>query len=142
VFWAFRAMVGLGFWFILLAFWGGYRWYTGELFEDGLLHKALMASALGGILATELGWIVTEVGRQPWVIQGIMKTSDGVSPGLTGTEAAITLTGFALVYGTILVLYTYVVARIIRGGPPGSDDLRSTATDSPDAPGTGVAGDD
>ena len=142
VFWAFRAMVGLGFWFILLAFWGGYRWYTGELFEDGLLHKALMASTLGGILATELGWIVTEVGRQPWVIQGIMKTSDGVSPGLTGTEAAITLTGFALVYGTILVLYTYVVARIIRGGPPGSDDLRSTGEDVPETPDPGVAADD
>jgi cytochrome d ubiquinol oxidase subunit I len=142
VFWAFRAMVGLGFWFILLAFWGGYRWYTGELFEDGLLHKALMASTLAGILATELGWIVTEVGRQPWVIQGVMKTSEGVSPGLTGTEATITLAGFALVYGTILVLYTYVISRIIRGGPPSSDDLRSTGEDMPEAPDSGVAADD
>ncbi|MFC4405978.1 cytochrome ubiquinol oxidase subunit I [Haloarchaeobius iranensis] len=141
VFWAFRAMVGLGFWFILLAFWGGYRWYTGELFEDGLLHKALMASSLGGIAATELGWIVTEVGRQPWVIQGVMKTSDGVSPGLTGTEAAITLAGFALVYGGLLVLYTYVVVRIIRGGPPSRGELRSVGGQSAESP-AGVTGDD
>jgi cytochrome d ubiquinol oxidase subunit I len=125
VFWAFRAMVGLGFWFILLAFWGGYRWYTGELFEDALLHKALMASSLAGIAATELGWIVTEVGRQPWVIQGVLKTSEGVSPGLSATEAAITLAGFTVVYGGLLVLYTYVVARIVREGPPSRNELRS-----------------
>jgi cytochrome d ubiquinol oxidase subunit I len=149
VFWAFRAMVGLGFWFILLAFWGGYRWLTGDLFEDDLLHKALMGSSLLGIVAVELGWIVTEVGRQPWVIQGVMKTHEGVSPGLTGTEAAITLAGFVLVYTTLLGLYTYVVARIIRAGPPGTDDLRDhpkrrDAGDTPEAPGgpAGVVSDD
>jgi len=144
VFWSFRAMVGMGFWFILLAFWGGYRWFTGELFEDGLLHTALMASSLLGILAVELGWVVTEVGRQPWVIQGILKTSAGVSPGLTGTEALITLVGFVGVYATILGLYTYVVARIVREGPPGEDDLESVprGQDTDDAPASGVAGDD
>ncbi|SEO41214.1 cytochrome d ubiquinol oxidase subunit I [Halogranum amylolyticum] len=145
VFWSFRAMVGMGFWFILLAFWGGYRWWRGQLLEDDLLHKALMASSLLGILAVELGWVVTEVGRQPWVVQGVLQTSEGVSPGLTGAEATATLVGFAVVYLGLLSLYTYVVARIIRSGPPGSDDLRSTPTPS-DAdrgkPASGVAGDD
>jgi len=140
VFWSFRAMVGMGFWFILLAFWGGYRWYTGELFEDGLFHKALMASSLLGFIAVELGWVVTEVGRQPWVIQGVLKTSEGVSPGLTGTEALITLVGFVGVYATILTLYTYVVIRVIRGGPPDAEELASVG--DPDAPTAGVPGDD
>jgi len=144
VFWSFRAMVGMGFWFILLAFWGGYRWFTGDLFEDGLLHTALMASSLLGILAVELGWVVTEVGRQPWVIQGILKTSAGVSPGLTGTEALTTLVGFVGVYAAILGLYTYVVAQIIRGGPPGEDDLDSVprGQDADETTPPGVAGDD
>jgi cytochrome d ubiquinol oxidase subunit I len=149
VFWAFRAMVGLGFWFILLAFWGGYRWWRGQLTEDGLLHKALMASTLLGIVAVELGWVVTEVGRQPWVIQGVMRTSEGVSPGLTGTEAAITLAGFVLVYSTLLALYAYVITRIIRSGPPGRADLAKPAPGLPGPPpergsteGSGVAGDD
>jgi cytochrome d ubiquinol oxidase subunit I len=124
VFWAFRIMVGLGFWFILLAFWAGYRWWSGELFEDDLLHKALMASSLLGIVAVEVGWIVTEVGRQPWLIQGVMETSAGVSPNLTGGEAAFTLTGFVVGYALLLSLYTYVVARIVRSGPPAEDDLR------------------
>ncbi|RBI59739.1 cytochrome ubiquinol oxidase subunit I [halophilic archaeon] len=123
VFWAFRIMVALGFWFILLAVWGAYRWWRGELFEDDLLHKALMASSLLGFVAVEVGWIVTEVGRQPWVIQGVMKTAAGVSPNLTGAEATFTLLGFVTGYGLLLGLYTYVVGRIIRAGPPSRDEL-------------------
>lgn len=123
VFWAFRIMVALGFWFILLAVWGAYRWWRGELFDDGLLHKALMGSTLLGFVTVEVGWIVTEVGRQPWVIHGVMKTTASVSPGLTGTEALLTLFGFGVGYTLLLGLYTYVVGRIIREGPPPHDDL-------------------
>jgi cytochrome d ubiquinol oxidase subunit I len=141
VFWAFRLMVALGFWFVLLALWGGYRWWRGELLEDDLLHKALMSSTLLGIVAVEVGWIVTEVGRQPWVIQGVMRTTDGVSPGLTGAEATLTLAGFALGYLALLGLYTYVVVRIVRAGPPGEDELRTTAPDHEEPP-AGVAADD
>jgi cytochrome d ubiquinol oxidase subunit I len=143
VFWSFRAMVGMGFWFLLLAFWGGYRWWRGQLLEDDLLHKALMGSSLLGILAVQLGWVVTEVGRQPWVIQGVMKTSDGVSPGLTGAEATLTLAGFALVYTLLLVLYTYVIARIVREGPPGNDELETPTPElGLEEPPTVGAGDD
>lgn len=122
VFWAFRIMVGIGTWFILLAFWGAYRWWKGELFEDDLLHKAMVASAPLGIIAVEMGWIVTEVGRQPWVIQGVMKTQDAVSPTLTSGDAVLTLTGFVLGYAAILGVYSYVVYRIIREGPPEIDE--------------------
>ena len=140
VFWSFRLMVALGFWFILLGFWGVYRWWRGELLEDDLLHKSLMLSTLLGIVAVELGWIVTEVGRQPWVIQGVLKTTDGVSQGLTGAQATTTLVGFALVYLGLLALYTYVVVRIIRGGPPTGEELRVVGREGP--PTEGVAGDD
>ena len=127
VFWSFRLMVALGFWFVLLAFWAGYRWWAGELFEDHLLHKALMGSSLLGVLAVEVGWIVTEVGRQPWVIQGVMKTSEAVSPGLTGAEAWTTLVGFVVVYAGLLALYGYVVFRIVRRGPPEVESADSRA---------------
>ncbi|ELY72049.1 cytochrome ubiquinol oxidase subunit I [Natrinema pallidum] len=118
VFWAFRLMVALGFWFILLAVWGGYRWWRGELLADDLLHKALMISTPLGIFAVELGWVVTEVGRQPWLIQDVLRTSEGVSTGLTAVEATTTLAGFVVVYLGLLALYTYVVVRLIRAGPP------------------------
>ncbi|SFC09234.1 cytochrome bd-I ubiquinol oxidase subunit 1 apoprotein [Halobiforma haloterrestris] len=140
VFWAFRLMVALGFWFVLLAVWGGYRWWRGELLEDDLLHKALMGSTLLGIVAVELGWIVTEVGRQPWVIQDVLRTSEGVSSGLSGTEATVTLVGFAVVYLGLLALYTYVVVRIVRAGPP--DVASVTPTEGSDATAPEVSGDD
>ncbi|OLZ41489.1 cytochrome D oxidase subunit I [Natrinema saccharevitans] len=118
VFWAFRAMVGLGTWFIVLAFWGGYRWLQGTLFEDDRLAIAFVGSSVLGIFTVELGWIVTEVGRQPWVIQDVMKTHAGVSPGLSGPEALTTLAGFVGVYTALLVLYWYVVVRLIREDAP------------------------
>jgi len=132
VFWAFRIMVGLGFWFILLAFWASYRWFRGELVEDDLLHKAFMGSSLLGIVAVETGWIVTEVGRQPWVIQDVMLTEHSVSPGLTGAEATFTLAGFVGGYVLLLALYTYVIRRIIQEGPPEiSDDGVEPSVDAP-----------
>ncbi|QLG49086.1 cytochrome ubiquinol oxidase subunit I [Natrinema halophilum] len=129
VFWSFRVMVLLGFWFAGLAVWGAYRWGSGDLFSDRKLHLALMASAPLGFLAVETGWIVTEVGRQPWVVQGLLKTESGVSPGLTGTEATVTLAGFALVYTGLLLGYGYVVTRIIRAGPPAIESTDGAASD-------------
>ena len=122
VFWSFRIMVALGFWFIVLAFWGGYRWRTGELFEDRLLHKALMASSVLGFIAVEFGWIVAEIGRQPWIIQGVMRTSEAVSPGLSGSDALLTFAGFVVGYFGLLVLVVYVLVRLVRRGPPAIQD--------------------
>ncbi|WP_458187280.1 cytochrome ubiquinol oxidase subunit I [Haladaptatus sp. NG-WS-4] len=136
VFWSFRAMVAMGFWFMLLAFWAGYRWRTGELFEDTLLHNAFVWSSLLGFVAVETGWIVTEVGRQPWVVQGVMKTSAGVSPGLSSMEATLTLVGFGVVYAGLLVLYSYIVWRIVRSGAPDVERVHR------DAPGVEVTTDD
>ncbi|MFB6196533.1 MAG: cytochrome ubiquinol oxidase subunit I [Haloplanus sp.] len=142
VFWSFRIMVALGFWFVLLAFWSGYRWFRSELREDDLLHKALMASTPLGVFAIELGWVVTEVGRQPWIIQGVMKTSQGVSPNLTGTEATLTLVGFATLYLGLLTLYGYVVVRLVRAGPPERSDLAAADESAAESPASGVGAGD
>jgi cytochrome d ubiquinol oxidase subunit I len=121
---------------MLLAFWAGYRWWAGELFEDDLLHRAFIWSSLLGFFSVETGWIVTEVGRQPWVVQGVMKTSAGVSSGLSSTEATLTLLGFVGVYAALLVVYVYVVRRIIRSGAPEVDRARR------EAPGSEATADD
>ncbi|MFW6003837.1 MAG: cytochrome ubiquinol oxidase subunit I [Halanaeroarchaeum sp.] len=128
VFWSFRAMVGLGLWFILLAFWAAYRWRKGELFEDTLLQKSFVASAGLGVLAVELGWMVTEIGRQPWAIQDVLRVSDGVSPGLTGGEATLTLVGFVLGYTVLLSTWAYIVYRLVRAGPDAPSDETSSPT--------------
>ena len=127
VFYSFRAMVGLGFWFIFLALWGVYRWRHGSLLDDTLLQKAMVASTGLGVLAVEFGWMVAEIGRQPWAIYGELLVSDSVSPGLTGGEAMLTLIGFVGGYLLLFGTWSYLVYRLVRSGPA-APESESTAS--------------
>jgi cytochrome bd ubiquinol oxidase subunit I len=116
LFWSFRIMVGLGFWFIALftvAFWFSakrsldrYRWF---------LQIAVLSLPLPWI-AAELGWVVAEYGRQPWVIVGVLPTALGVSSTETGNVLA-SLLGFILFYSALLVADLYLLIKYIRLGP-------------------------
>ncbi len=116
LFWSFRIMVGLGFWFIALfatAFFFSakcwldrYRWF---------LWAALLSLPLPWI-AAELGWIVAEYGRQPWVIEGVLPTALGVSS--TGAANVwFSLIGFVVFYSALLVADLYLLQKYIRMGP-------------------------
>ncbi|MUV61941.1 cytochrome ubiquinol oxidase subunit I, partial [Halobacterium sp. CBA1126] len=115
VFWSFRFMVGLGFLFIALALWGGYLTYRGRLTESTRYLKAMIAASPFGYAALLTGWYVTEIGRQPWVIQGELKTSEAVSSTLTGTEATLTLVAFVILYIALILTALYVLKWLIRG---------------------------
>jgi cytochrome d ubiquinol oxidase subunit I len=116
LFWSFRFMVGLGFWFIALfatAFWlsavrqlDRYCWF---------LRAALLTLPLPW-LAGELGWIVAEYGRQPWVVEGVLPTALGVSSTAAG-NVLFSLLGFALFYSALLVADLYLLVKYIRVGP-------------------------
>ncbi|GAA0267949.1 cytochrome ubiquinol oxidase subunit I [Halobacterium noricense] len=114
VFWSFRFMVGLGFLFIGLALWGGYLTYRGRLTESTRYLKAMIAASPFGYAALLTGWYVTEIGRQPWVIQGELKTSEAVSSTLTGTEATLTLVAFVILYVALILTALYVLKWLIR----------------------------
>ncbi|MGQ3329474.1 cytochrome ubiquinol oxidase subunit I [Halorubrum sp. FL23] len=128
VFWSFRVMVGLGFLFIALSLWGGYLFSRGRLSDSDWYLKAMIAASPLGYAALLTGWYVTEIGRQPWVIQGELKTSEAVSSTLTGTEATLTLIGFVVVYVGLLAAALYVLKWLVRaelrrlGREPSSDD--------------------
>ncbi|MFB6145844.1 MAG: cytochrome ubiquinol oxidase subunit I [Candidatus Nanohaloarchaea archaeon] len=122
VFWGFRFMVALGMWFALLSLWSLYLIYKGDLFSSERLKKAFMYSTVLGFIGVEIGWMVTEVGRQPWTIQGILLTKNAVTPGLSGAHALLTLTGFAGGYLLLLGLFIYVVVKQIKNGVPEVDE--------------------
>jgi cytochrome bd ubiquinol oxidase subunit I len=105
---AFQVMVGIGSWLALLALWAGGLWLRGRLFDSRLFLRATFWSAALGFVAIEAGWIVTELGRQPWIVQGVMKTSEAVTP-MPGLAAPFIL--FTLIY---IVLAAVVVALIRR----------------------------
>jgi cytochrome d ubiquinol oxidase subunit I len=77
---AFQIMVGIGMWLALLSVWASVLWWRSRLFDSRVFLTAVFWSTPLGFIAIEAGWTVTELGRQPWIIQGVMRTSDAVTP--------------------------------------------------------------
>jgi cytochrome bd ubiquinol oxidase subunit I len=116
-FFAFRIMVGIGL--LMLALTAASWWLRakGRLFDaDWFLRSCELASPLG-FLAVLAGWTTTEVGRQPWTVYGLMRTADSVSPSLTGTDVALSLLGYGVVYLIMFPAGLTMMARIVRKGP-------------------------
>ena len=116
LFWSFRIMVGLGFAFIALfavAFWLASRRRLVQ--SRRFLWVALIALPLPWV-AAELGWFVAEVGRQPWVIEGVLPTFLAVS-SVPASNILITLVGFVLFYSTLAVVDVYLMLQAIKTGP-------------------------
>ena len=82
-------------------------------------------------LAATAGWLFTETARQPWLVFGLFRTADGVSPGLTPVEIVASLAGFAAVYGLLAVVWVRLVLRVARTA---DDDPVPEAADTPDRP--------
>ncbi len=115
-FFGFRIMVGLGFWFLLLGWLGIWLMARGRIEKHGLYLRLLALSAPLGFVATIAGWIVAESGRQPWVVYGMMRTADAVSPIPTGSVAG-SLILFVLVYGLLGSTYVYFIGKLVQKGP-------------------------
>jgi cytochrome d ubiquinol oxidase subunit I len=106
---AFQLMVGCGFALAALALWSGWRWWRRcPLGKDRRLLRALIAGAPLGFIAIESGWIVTEVGRQPWVIQHLLRTADSVTP-MPGLW--IPLWTFSLLYALLAAIVLWALWR-------------------------------
>lgn len=117
VFYSFRIMVGIGVFFIFMSFIGGYYWYRKRLEFTRKLHIIFALSIPLGFVATLAGWIVTEVGRQPWLIQGLMRTSSGVNPSLPPEAVQGSLAAFGLTYLFSFLVYLHFIIKIIKKGP-------------------------
>jgi len=118
VFFAFRIMLGIGFFMIPAALFGAFLWWRGTLFSTRWYLHVMAHCWWIGFVAVLAGWIVTESGRQPWIVQGIMRTADATSPVLPGLVAA-TLVLFVLVYGVVFSAGIYIINRMIAKGPLG-----------------------
>ena len=120
-FYAFRAMVLIGVLMLLLMIWTVVVWARGGLREESVgrqrrLLRAWTAAIPLGFLATDLGWTTREVGRQPWVIYGLLRTGDGVSP-LPAPAVAGSLAVYFLAYTVLLAAFLFFTGRILRRGP-------------------------
>jgi len=117
VFLSFRLMVGLGSYFILVAAAALFLSRSGMLERYPLFLRLLVYSIPLPYIANQLGWIVSEVGRQPWIVYGIMRTSDAVSKSISVPQVVGSLIGFTLLYGLLGFVDIYLLAKFARKGP-------------------------
>ena len=120
-FYAFRVMIGIGFLLFFLMLWSGWQWRRGRLRPEVIVgQKLLLAAWVGaaplGFLAVETGWLTREVGRQPWIIYGMMRTSEAASQ-LPAAAVWTSLLGYLAVYTLLLLGLLVFAARIIKRGP-------------------------
>lgn len=115
-FWAFRVMVALGFLMIGVALAGLFLRRHGRVYESPLYHKVLVGMIASPFLAVLSGWIVTETGRAPWLVYGVMTHAEGLTPSLTGGMALFTLIGYIAVYSVVFMVGVYYLTRVVRNG--------------------------
>jgi cytochrome d ubiquinol oxidase subunit I len=117
IFWTFRIMVGLGLLMLVIAVTHVVLRLRGRLYEATWFHRLLVVTTPIGFVAIIAGWITTEVGRQPWIVYGLLPTADGVTPSLTGAAALVSLVTFLVVYALIFTAGTYYIVRLLQLGP-------------------------
>jgi cytochrome d ubiquinol oxidase subunit I len=131
VFWAFRIMVGLGLLMAAVGLWAAWLRARGRLYASPWLRRVVVAMAPAGFVALLAGWTVTEVGRQPFTVYGVLRTADSVSPvGMPGVAGS--LAAFVVVYLIVFGAGAVFLLRLLRrppsvgeSGPPAGVPIRS-----------------
>lgn len=117
VFWSFRVMVGIGVLMILTGFTAAVLHFRGRLFDTRWFQYWCMALTPSGFVAVLAGWFVTEIGRQPYIVYGAMRTVEAASP-VAGASVALSLAAFVITYAFIFGAGIYYIVKLISKGPP------------------------
>ena len=130
---SFDAMVGLAFLLLLAGLWALWTWHR----RHGLPRQKWfwwlgIACGPAALVAMECGWIVTEVGRQPWVVFGLLKTSQSNSPNVSTADVIITLAGYIVIYGVLIAIGGWLMWREAKHGPDDPDSQPPGASGAAD----------
>jgi len=110
-------MIAIGTGLILLALLGSFFWWKGTLFEHRWLLWIFVFAVLGPQIANQVGWITAEVGRQPWIVYGLMRTSDALSEAVQANAVIASLIMFTFIYILLFAVFIYLLDNKIRHGP-------------------------
>lgn len=126
LYFSYHIMAGLGTFFILLMAWSVIQLKRGRLFGSRALLWILMLAFPFPYIATTMGWLTAELGRQPWTIYGLQRTVHGISPLVSGGSVAFSALGFMGIFLVMGVLFLYLVWRQIAKGPSDADLTHAT----------------
>jgi cytochrome d ubiquinol oxidase subunit I len=116
IFWSFRVMVGLGFLMLALGLWSLVARLRKRLYQPSWLHRFALLMSPAGFIAVIAGWITTEVGRQPFVVYGLMRTAEARAP-IAAPAVATSLLVFVLVYFVVFGAGTLYILKLMRHPP-------------------------
>jgi len=125
VFQAYHLMVAIGFSLIAISLLGVFFWWRGTLFDKKWILWIFVISVLGPQIANQVGWITAEVGRQPWIVYGILKTSEGLSKAVEAGQVLFSLIMFTIIYIFLFILFIYLLNDKIKHGPEEVDEISS-----------------
>jgi cytochrome d ubiquinol oxidase subunit I len=117
----FHLMVGVGCLLIGLAVWAEIASWRGRLEQSRLLLWLLTLSVLGPQIANQAGWWAAEIGRQPWIVYGLLRTSDALSKVVTANQVAASMVMFIIVYLLLFAVFVFLLNDKIRHGPDDGD---------------------
>ena len=121
-YWSMRVMAYLGSLIAVLALWGGWLVHRGTLDRSKWFGRFALWAVVTPFLMNTAGWLLTECGRQPWIVQGLLKTVNANSPGVTATDIWISLITFVLIY---IALGAADLVLMLRYGRRGLEDERA-----------------
>ncbi len=125
VFQSYHLMVAIGFGLIAISVIGIFFWWRGSLFNKKWLLWFFVFAVLGPQAANQFGWISAEVGRQPWIVYGLLRTSEGLSKVVTADQVMFSLILFTLIYFLLFVLFLYLLNEKIQHGPESTETIPS-----------------
>ncbi|WP_420237896.1 cytochrome ubiquinol oxidase subunit I [Telmatobacter bradus] len=117
LYYAYHIMAGLGTWFLVLMIGSSFLLWRGKLYQNRWVLWALVLSFPLPYIANTAGWMTAELGRQPWLIYGLLRTSDGYSQMVSASNGLFTLLGFMGLYSLLALLFTVLIYREITSGP-------------------------
>ena len=117
IFQSYHIMIAVGTMMIMLTLFGCYLWWRGKLFDKNWLMLVFVWSVLLPQIGNQAGWFTAEVGRQPWVVYGLLRTSDALSKVVTANEIIFSLVLFTVVYTVLFFLFLFLLNRKIQEGP-------------------------
>ena len=116
-FWTFRLMVGMGLVMLAVSWFGTWLRFRGRLETTRWYLWAAFVSFPAGFVAVLMGWFTAEIGRQPWVVYGLLRTKDAVTPSLVSADVMFSLLAYIAVYAVIYSFGLYYIYRVLRDGP-------------------------
>ncbi|MCB0593794.1 MAG: cytochrome ubiquinol oxidase subunit I [Lewinellaceae bacterium] len=124
IFQFYHLMVAIGMALIALTLFASFLWWRGRLFNHRWLLWVFVFAVLLPNIANQVGWFAAEMGRQPWVVYGLLRTSDALSKAVTANQVLFSLILFALIYTLLFALFLYLLNKKIQAGPESAERIQ------------------